>query len=352
MGAVVSAMDGDPDNTPEGPNDNGHNVDWIGLSRLERLEPRIVWGDQAPDLTPWLMENLDVIGDALGLDITPVQREARINDLALNMVGEDQNGRPVIIENRLEPSDHGHLGQLLVYTSAVEAAVVVWVAPRFHEEHLRALDWLNQRTDSSIDFFAIELSLVRIGASAPAPVFDLALQPRDWHRGSHREGSSLESAQTHHQFFERMFESIVRRRPGYRVPKFGYDNWVGFFSGPFGFYDVSFTESGGVRAGILLDTQDQATTKELYDDLISERMAIETAIGKMLIWERLDEHRASRIYAYRDVGDLQDEQDFDAAVEWAAEMITTTMDVLDTRLRSSAQMLLAGGTSPTHRATS
>jgi hypothetical protein len=275
-----------------------------------------------------------------------VQREARINDLALNMVGEDQHGRPVIIENRLEPSDHGHLGQLLVYTSALEAAVVVWVAPRFHEEHLRALDWLNQRTDAGIDFFAIELSLVRIGASAPAPVFDLALQPRDWHRGSRREGGSLALAHLHHAFFERMFDSIVRRRPGYRVPKFGYDNWVGFFAGPFGFYDVSFTDSGGVRAGILLDTQDQATTKELYDDLVSERMAIETAIGKMLIWERLDEHRASRIYAYRDIGDLRDEQAFEAAVEWAADMIITTMDVLDTRLRSSAQMLLSGDAGP------
>jgi Domain of unknown function (DUF4268) len=343
-------MAGDPGAPPDG-SDNGHDVDWIGLSRLERLEPRIVWGDQAPDLTPWLLENLDVVGDALGLDITPVQREARIGDLALNMVGQDQSGRPVIIENRLEPSDHGHLGQLLVYTSALEAAVVVWVAPRFHEEHLRALDWLNQRTDSSIDFFAIELSLVRIGASAPAPVFDLALQPRNWHRASHREGRTLASAQLHHRFFERMFDSIVRRRPGYKVPRFGYDNWVGFFSGPFGFYDVSFTDSGGVRAGILLDTQDRARTKELFDDLISERMAIETAIGKMLIWERLDEHRACRIYAYRDVGDLTDERDFDAAVEWAAEMITTTMDVLDTRLRSSAQMLLTGDAGAGHGAT-
>lgn len=318
---------------------NGHaGTDWIGLSRLERLEPRIVWGDQAPDLTPWLMENLDVIGDTLGLEITPVQREARLDELAFNVLGEDQSGRPVIIENRLEPTNHAQLGQLIVYASSVEAAVIVWVVPRFHEEHRKALDWLNRRTDSGIDFFGIELSLVRIGTSAPAPVFDLVLQPRDWQ--SNREGRSLATAQLHHRFFQRMFESIIRRRPGYRMPKFGYDNWVGFFSGPFGFYDVSFTESGGLRAGVLLDTQDQATTKELFDDLIAERMAIETAIGKMLLWERLDEHRASRVYAYRDIADLSVDEDFNSAAEWAAEMITTAMDVLDTRLRSSAQELI------------
>ena len=28
---------------------NGHGGgDWMGLSRLERLDPRIIWGDQAP----------------------------------------------------------------------------------------------------------------------------------------------------------------------------------------------------------------------------------------------------------------------------------------------------------------
>jgi hypothetical protein len=318
---------------------NGHaGTDWVGLSRLERLEPRVVWGDQAPDLTPWLMENLDVIGDTLGLEITPVQREARLDELAFNVLGEDSSGRPVIIENRLDPTTHAQLGQLIVYASSVEAAVIVWVVPRFNDEHRRALDWLNRRTDAGVDFFGIELSLVRIGTSAPAPVFDLVLQPRDWQ--SNRSSRTLATAQLHHRFFQRMFESIIRRRPGYRMPKFGYDNWVGFFSGPFGFYDVSFTSSGGLRAGMLLDTQDQATTKELFDELISERMAIETAIWRMLIWERLDEHRASRVYAYRDVGDLSGEEDFNAAAEWAAETITTSMDTLDTRLRTAAQALI------------
>ena len=318
---------------------NGHaGTDWVGLSRLERLEPRVVWGDQTPDITPWLVENLDVIGDTLGLEITPVQREARLDELAFNVLGEDSSGRPVIIENVLDPTTHAQLGQLIVYASSVEAAVIVWVVPRFHDEHRRALDWLNRRTDAGVDFFGIELSLVRIGASAPAPVFDLVLQPRDWQ--SNRESRTLATAQLHHRFFQRMFESIIRRRPGYRMPKFGYDNWVGFFSGPFGFYDVSFTDAGGLRAGLLLDTQDQPTTKELFDELISERMAIETAIGKMLIWERLDEHPASRMYAYRDVGDLSVEESCTAAAEWAAETITTSMDVLDTRLRSSAQELI------------
>jgi hypothetical protein len=335
---MVNGQAGPPQAGPE----------WTGLNRLERLErlePRVFWGDREPDLTPWLIENLDVIGEALGLEVTPVQREARVHDLALNVLGEDQHGRPVIIENRLEAATHAQLGQLLVYASAVEAAVIVWVAPSFSAEHLRVLDWLNTRTDPSIDFFAIELSLVRIGRSAPAPVFDLVLQPSGWEGGS-QPGGSLEIAELHRRFFLAMFESITRRRPGYRVPDVGYDNWVGFFSGPFGFYDVSFTASGGVRAGILLDTQDQTGTKELFDDLNAERMAIETAIGRMLIWERMDEHRASRIYAYQEVGDLTDQEAFRDAAEWAAETITTMMDVLDTRMRSSAQVLFREGDLP------
>lgn len=67
-------------------------------------------------------------------------------------LGEDPNGRPIIIENQLEATDHNHLGQLIVYASGLEAAVVVWLTPRFRDEHRRALDWLNERTDENVYF--------------------------------------------------------------------------------------------------------------------------------------------------------------------------------------------------------
>ncbi len=74
-----------------------------------------------------------------------------------------------MIENRLEATGHNQLGQMIVHASGLDAAVVIWVSPRFPEEFRRALDWLNDRTDAKVDFFGVEIGLVRIGRSLPAP---------------------------------------------------------------------------------------------------------------------------------------------------------------------------------------
>ena len=426
-------------------------IERLGLGRLERLDLKSFWGEQLPDLTPWFLQNIDLLSETLGIDITPLEREINVDTGAFNVLGADANGRPIVIENRLEATDHNQLGQMIVHASGLDAAVVIWVAPRFHEEFRRGLDWLNDRTDNKVDFFGVEIGLVRIGRSLPAPVLDVVVQPRDWRKGGRRsvrlpvgtplpgplssfagdQGSPLsgpaEAAQVplqplptrapsasprgqhepppsreppvppapdtpssaagpplsqapspppppspsfepdlsgrhlpaspppmaseqagglqpvelRHRFFESMFDSVAIRRPGFRIPRFGYENWVGFAAGPFGFYDVAFTANGAVRAGVYLDMQERTATKRLFDDLFAERLAVETAVGRVLSWERLDDRRASRIVDYREVRDLDSVQGRLALADWAAETVVKLMEALDDRLRSTAQVLLS-----------
>ena len=155
------------------------------------------------------------------------------------------------------------------------------------------------------------------------------------------QAGGLQPVELRHRFFESMFDSVAIRRPGFRIPKFGYENWVGFAAGPFGFYDVAFTANGAVRAGVYLDMQERTATKRLFDDLFSERLAVETAVGRILSWERLDDRRASRIVDYREVRDLDSLQDRRALADWAAETVVKLMEALDDRLRSTAQVLLS-----------
>ena len=155
------------------------------------------------------------------------------------------------------------------------------------------------------------------------------------------QAGGLQPAELRHRFFESMFDSVAIRRPGFRIPKFGYENWVGFAAGPFGFYDVAFTANGAVRAGIYLDMQERISTKRLFDDLFAERLAVETAVGRVLSWERLDDRRASRIVDYREVRDLDSLADRRALADWAAETVVKLMEALDDRLRSTAQVFLS-----------
>jgi hypothetical protein len=407
-------------------------IERLGLGRLERLDLKSFWGEQLPDLTPWFLQNIDLLSETLGIDITPLEREINVDTGAFNVLGADATGRPIVIENRLEATDHNQLGQMIVHASGLDAAVVIWVAPRFHEEFRRGLDWLNDRTDSKVDFFGVEIGLVRIGRSLPAPVLDVVVQPRNWRKSGRRrvqlpvgtpfpspmprhptepempayaeppppvqaqyeppsreppepvapdtpspvagppptpaappaqpsfepepsgrhlpaspppmaseQAGGLQPVELRHRFFESMFDSVAIRRPGFRIPKFGYENWVGFAAGPFGFYDVAFTANGAVRAGVYLDMQERTATKRLFDDLFAERLAIETAVGRILSWERLDDRRASRIVDYREVRDLDSLQDRRALADWAAETVVKLMEALDDRLRSTAQVLLS-----------
>ena len=47
---------------------------------------------------------------------------------------------------------------------------------------IATLDWLNSITDEEFQFFGLECELWRIGASQPAPKFNIVSEPNDWSR--------------------------------------------------------------------------------------------------------------------------------------------------------------------------
>ena len=133
------------------------------------------------DFTPWLHENIGLLAEAIGFDLEATGREVAVGDFSVDVVGRTvPDGRSVIVENQLAPTDHSHLGQLLTYASGLDAAVIVWLAPRFRDEHRQVLDWLNGHTTDGVDFFGVELELLRIDDSSPAPHFKLVAQPNEW----------------------------------------------------------------------------------------------------------------------------------------------------------------------------
>lgn len=153
------------------------------LGRLVPVDPRHVWPDEAQDFTPWLLANEDVLAQAVGMDLALKAAEQQVGDFSLDLIGTERTGDArVIVENQLGVSDHRHLGQILTYAGGVDAAYVIWLATSFRPEHRAALEWLNERTDASTGFFAVQLDVVRIGSSPPAPLLKLVVQPNDWEK--------------------------------------------------------------------------------------------------------------------------------------------------------------------------
>jgi len=136
------------------------------LGRLERVDLRTVWANEAGAFTPWLAkeENLKLLGDTIGIELELEAQEKNVGPFRADILCRDTATDDwVLIENQLERTDHGHLGQLLTYAAGLKAVTLVWVAQRFAEEHRAAIDWLNEITDESLNFFGLEVEAWRIG---------------------------------------------------------------------------------------------------------------------------------------------------------------------------------------------
>jgi hypothetical protein len=155
----------------------------IEFGKLESVSVRTAWDHEALKFTPWLAQNLDRLGDALGMQLEIVQTEAPVSGFAADIQARNAlDGSTVLIENQLGDSDHKHLGQIMTYLAGLSAQTVVWVSPKFHDAHLSAIRWLNEHTLEPFAFFAVELRVVRIGDSPLAPLFEIIERPNDWER--------------------------------------------------------------------------------------------------------------------------------------------------------------------------
>ena len=155
----------------------------MDFATLEEVGLREAWAHEAAAFTPWLAANLDRLGKVLGIPLELGQAEVPVGRYAADILARNtRDGSVVLIENQLEWSDHGHLGQLLTYLTGLKAETVVWVAQDFREEHLSALRWLNESTVDPFAFFAVKVRVVRIGQSPLAPLFEVVERPNGWDR--------------------------------------------------------------------------------------------------------------------------------------------------------------------------
>ena len=253
----------------------------------------------------------------------------------------------MIVENQLERTDHGHLGRLLVYASGLEASALVWIAPRFGDDHRRALDWLNERTDTGVDFFGVEVSVVQIGEAGPrAPVFEVVARPNGWQKGVKEAGGATTAAAQaggvnalRQDFFADVLTDVVAARPTIRMPTRSTQNWISFASGPWGYWALSIATAGRLRIEAYIDTNDANLNKTLFDELHAEAGTWEATVAYPLTWERLDGKRASRIAVYRTVTDLSDPAEREQLRAWTAGAVLALYDAMNDRLRSRAREL-------------
>lgn len=288
------------------------------LGKLETQDPHSIWEDEAGDFTPWLAQNLDQLGEELGLDLELEETEGNVGDFFVD-ISATVPGRnaTVIIENQLAKTDHNHLGQLITYASGKDADIIIWVTTEFRDEHRQALDWLNQRTDDSLEFYGVTISVRKIGDSLPAPEFRPVAFPNTWQKETKQtERQVSPQLERRRSLFQALIDELRTVHRFTNSKKANYDGWKWFSINHPGIYISAVLGTKSPPRIELYLNRDRESNKGLFDVLLDRRDEIEESLKTELEWHRLDTNKASRIAQVGDWLRYDDEKGFAETRDW------------------------------------
>lgn len=265
---------------------------------LTEVKVRELWRHEQYDFSNWIAKekNIELLNNILGLTLIDVDKEVYVGSYRCDIVAKDEaSDIKVVIENQLESSNHDHLGKIITYASGLDATVIVWIVTKAREEHRSAVEWLNNNTNSKINFFLLELHAYKIGDSLPAPKFEIIEKPNEFIKNAKLKSNSAElnKSQSERLNFWTTFNDVVadRGKP-FNIRKVNTDHW----------YDVAIGTSEAHISitlvnkekfiGVELHINDN---KNMFDILFSKKDKIENELQLSLEWQRLNNKKASRI---------------------------------------------------------
>lgn len=270
------------------------------LFTLEKVNLREIWKHEAHNFTQWLAneDNIGLLLDEIGVTAENIITEDNAGNFNVDITADEVGtGKKIVIENQLEKTDHSHLGQLLTYASSFDACIIVWVVGEVRDEHKRAIEWFNDNMNDEISFFLVRTEVYKIGNSDPAVKFNVVVEPNTWSKIIKMKGVSdkkiTETRINHLSFWEGFKDyanSINTKLRITRQPRA--QHW----------YDISIGKSG-VNLSLTRNTRDQnigseiwiGNNQKIYNKLFQNKLLFESIVGMDVIWNELENKKASRI---------------------------------------------------------
>jgi hypothetical protein len=266
------------------------------IGKLEVVSVRKAFPHEALHFTKWLEEHIDALAERLKIQLNVEERESATGDFSVDLLCSDGNGKPVIIENQLEKTDHDHLGKLLTYLVNQSASTAIWITTEPRQEHHKVIDWLNEFTPGDISFFLVRVEAVRIGDSPFAPLFTVLAGPdRQAKELGERKKEWADRHFKREEFWTGLLNRAKEKTPIFSTISPSKESWIATGAGKGGvtFNFLINKDWAAVELYIDHDKNTGEKNKSIFDKLYS------------LDWDRLDEKRASRIRKKIELGGLK-----------------------------------------------
>ena len=277
------------------------------IGKMERVDLREVWKNEARDFTSWLFDNIDILGDELNVSITPIEKEKRAGSFSADILAESEEGDPILIENQLQKTDHDHLGKLLTYVSNLEAKKAIWISKEPRSEHERAIEWLNELT-SDVDFYLVKIEAFRIGDSDPAPKFTVIAGPTE--SGKVVGSEKKELAERHKKrlkFWEGLLKINKDKTKYFSNCKSqkSYDIYCSSGMPGLSYYYAIKQKSAAI--GLSINREKEEKNDNIFNQLLQNRNEIEKFFGEELSWFNKEGIKSSFIYKEYKYAGIKDE---------------------------------------------
>jgi hypothetical protein len=291
------------------------------LGKIESVALRSVWKNEAYDFTPWLAENIELLADAIGVELEVEDIEVTVGPFSADILAKDvATGHYVVIENQLEKTNHDHLGKCITYASVLDATAVIWIASEFTDEHKKALDWLNDHTSDEMSFYGVKLELIRIDQSIPAVNFNIHSFPNDVVKqaAKRKDNSDLSEARmTQLKFWEKFKESLKSKNTISRLQTPRPQYWFDISLGKSGIHlsDTFNTSENVIGVRVYIGNKQ---AEKWYPFLEEHRVTIESQIGEVLNWNPNPDNR-DKVITLTKSFDLSDPTQWSEPIAWLTQ---------------------------------
>ena len=292
------------------------------LGKIEKIDLRSVWKHEAHDFTKWLAqpENLAELGNAIDMELELIEAESSVGGFHVDIFAvETGTSNKVVIENQLEETNHDHLGKTITYAAGKDAKAIVWIVARARDEHRRAIEWLNEHTDSEIGFFLVQIELWSIDGSVAAPRFDVVESPNEWVKETKAEPSLTDTQKLQMEYWRTYRETALvdqsfskSLKPHKPLPQ----HWTNLGLGSSKYHAALTISTMYSRISVELYVRND---KELGQAFFDKQAYLEEALGCPAV--RFEGKKDCGLRFFRENCDVKDSAKWPEFIEWQLKTV-------------------------------
>jgi len=228
--------------------------------------------------------------------------------------------------------------------AGAEAEIVVWIAENFKDEHITAINHLNQISNKDINFFCIRPRIIKIGDSKPAIEFVIITKPDEWEKQVKSETKLSNREIEYKKFWTTLIEKYNQKYPKYKYGRIisSRSNCVMSYGGPGIEYTLRF-RNNSFSITLYCKTISKPDPHELIDGIISRKSKIEENLGLELEINKRDNVKSTfaEIKYSKEINILNmHDKNKNDLIEWVIEWLPNFENVLDPIVKEIQEEIL------------